>query len=141
MHGRSPPGRKSYDTCYMLPNFHSMFFDRYWSHVQDLQDFVRRIFIIFGARLFQDCQNFGCRQLRYLQNIFSTNVPGISLLVFRYPGVSKNKHNWFWGLVTGSNIPKSYKWGFWVSPISKSKSYYTKSKQNHPPELLNILFL
>ena len=39
--------------------------------------------------------------------IFFGNVPGILLICFRYPGVSKDKNNWFWGLVTGSKIQKS----------------------------------
>ena len=42
--------------------------------MQDFQDFIRRIF----------------------GNTFKM-VPGISLDLFRYPGVSKNKKSWFWG--------------------------------------------
>ena len=42
---------------------HFMFFDRYWSQIQDSQEFIRRIFRIFGPRLFHEfrfprCENF-----------------------------------------------------------------------------------
>ena len=65
---------------------------------------------------------------------------GFLLILFWYLGVSKDKHNWFCGVWTRPKIPKSKKCGFWGSPISKSKKYYTELKQNNSPELLSLLF-
>ena len=42
----------SKDILSILPNVHFMFFDRYWSHIQHLQDFIKRIFIIFWCQSF-----------------------------------------------------------------------------------------
>ena len=35
-----------------IPNFHVMFSGGFWSHIQDYRDFIYRMFIIVGARLF-----------------------------------------------------------------------------------------
>ena len=42
----------SKDICYILPNFNFMVFYRYWSHLHAFEQFFTRIFLIFGARLF-----------------------------------------------------------------------------------------
>ena len=34
-----------------------MFFDRYWSHIHDFGDFIKRVFIIFRCPRFQNWQN------------------------------------------------------------------------------------
>ena len=65
---------------------------------------------------------------------------GFVLIDIRYPGVSKYENSWFWEPGTRPKIPKSKKWIFLGSPISKSKIDQTKMDQNNTPELLNLLF-
>ena len=77
-----------------------------------------------------------------IQRFIKRNIKkclGLFLICFKCPGVSKNRNNWFGEEMTGSKIQKSWKWGVLGSPMSKSIFYYTKSKQNNAPELLNLL--
>ena len=64
--------------CSISPNFHSMFFGRYWSHIQDIQEFIRRIFGLFRCPSFR-IKYFRFTKLWVLQAYgFFRNVPGIS---------------------------------------------------------------
>ena len=52
----------------VLPKNYFVFSIRYWSHIQDFQEIIRRIFICFRARLFQkvenDFQHRSCKESR-----------------------------------------------------------------------------
>ena len=52
--------------------------------------------------------------------LFEHGLPTV-LDLLGYPGVSKDKENWFWEEGTGRKVPKSKKGGVSGSPISKSK--------------------
>ena len=47
--------------------------------------------------------------MRFKNILFQKHVWWFFLISFQCSGVSKDKHNWFWGLVTGSEIPKPQK--------------------------------
>ena len=48
----------SKNICYILPNFHFMFFDRYYSHIQYFQDFIKRIVGFCRRPPFRTLSNF-----------------------------------------------------------------------------------
>ena len=79
-----------------IPISHFVFSGRYCSHIQDVQDFLRRIFGICGARLFETCLNLWSRKAEIYKSIFFRTLPGIFLIFFGCPGVSKDKTSWFW---------------------------------------------
>ena len=59
-------------------------------------------------------------------------VPGFVLIFVRCPGVSKDKNNWFWGLVTVSKTQKSWNFEYWAFKIiMKSGFYYTDLKHKN----------
>ena len=75
----------------ILPNFHCMCSGRCWPHIQDLQEFIRRIVWIFGPRLFQYFRHFLISPFRDSQNNIFQNGVWVCLNDFRYPCVSKDK--------------------------------------------------
>ena len=62
-----------------LPNFQFMISGRYWSHVQDFQNCLRRISMICRCRPLQICVNFGIPQFRE----FEHNIGVIHFLLSR----------------------------------------------------------
>ena len=60
------------------PNVHFMVFERYWSHIQDFQDFFRRIFIICRRpsfpNLFPKNQNVVSPKFKISNYYFPKNV-------------------------------------------------------------------
>ena len=82
----------------ILPICHFMFFDRYWSHIQDLQDFNRRIVGVFrrpSFRKFVKILEFHNSEI--YKNSTSPKWFCIFLILLRYPGVPKNRNNCFGG--------------------------------------------
>ena len=59
--------------------FSISYFDRYWSHIQDFQDFIKRIVQIFGARLFEHGQTFGVPNFKIYRNTIFKKCVGICL--------------------------------------------------------------
>ena len=75
----------------ILPKHHVIFFDRYRSHIQDFQDFIRRIVGIFRRPPFRTFASFWIsKKSRFANNIFQM-FQGVFLILFRYPGVPKDK--------------------------------------------------
>ena len=131
----------SKDIWYILPNFHFMFLNRYGIHIQDLGDFIKRIVIIFRCPSFRKRSTFWASKISTFKKMIFFEMPhGIFLTLLRCPGVSKDKINWFWGLVTGSKIPKSWNLEFWAFKIMKSGFYYTDPEQINSRKLLKVLF-
>ena len=61
---------------------------------QAFEDLIARIVSIFGAHLFEQCQTFWMFNiLKFPQIIFGKMSQGFSLILFRCPGGSKDKHN------------------------------------------------
>ena len=81
-------------------------FDRHWSHIQDFQDF-RRILIIFGASLFKTCNIWVSNISKFRTHNIFERLGDVFLILFRCPGVSKDKKSWFWEGRTRSKVPKS----------------------------------
>ena len=72
----------------ILPNFHFMLFDWYWSHMQDFQDFIKRSCIIFGARLFQNKnQHLWFSKFWNLENVIVPKGSHISYIFTKYFGI------------------------------------------------------
>ena len=56
------------------PKFHFMFLDRYWSHIQDAQEFIKRRFSVFLYASFSTYRNMSIFKIvRFLQTIFPQN--------------------------------------------------------------------
>ena len=90
----------------------------------------------FSAHVFSKMfKHLGFQFLRFTKIIFSKCSRDLFWILFRCPGVSKDKTSWFWSLVTGSEIHKSYTQGFWGSPMIKSGFYFSKSKHHNSLEL------
>ena len=129
----------------LVPCHHTLYFmfsKKYWSHIHDFQELIKRIGGFVGARLFVFVPTCSIsKMLRFITtNIFQACIGIFLIFLLRHPGLSKNKNKWFLGWGTRPKIPKSKKCGLWGSPISKSKSYKTKIDQNNSPELLSIYF-
>ena len=115
---------------------HFMFSERYCSHVQDLQDFIRRTFGISRPPSFpKTSKNESQHSEIHKDNIFKSVPIAIvkSNLLYSNPWIRVPEPS-------GSKIQKSWNVECSVSPISKSKSYKIKSKQNNSPELLSLSF-
>ena len=70
-------------------------------------------------------------------------VLDLFLICLGYPEVSKDKWYWFWGSRTRPKVPKSWRWGFGGSPMTKSTSYtriWTGIILRSFPAILLILF-
>ena len=117
-----------------------MFSGRYWSQIKE------------SCRLLKtDLHHFRCPSFRNMSKSWSFKIPRFTKIIclksgqafpcfFWCSGVAKDKHSWCRGLVTGSKIPKSWTWWlFWFSN-NNIEIFYTNSKQNNSPELLNLLF-
>ena len=91
-----------------------MFSRRYWSHIQDFQVLFKRIFIIVRCPSFRKCQTLEFQNSEIYKQKSFVKLFGTFLGLFtsRCPGVSKNKNNWFWGVVTGSKIEIIEMWSF-----------------------------
>ncbi len=74
-----------------LPNFHFMFSGRYWSHIQDFQEFVRRIVGICRSPSFPTFSKCSIsKSLTFIKIRFPWRT--CFFLDFqKYPGVSKDK--------------------------------------------------
>ena len=96
-----PVSKDSMIPYYQIP-FH--IFLRYWSHIQDFQDFIRRVVGICRRPSFPKCPK--CHFA-----IFKNNISGNDLGFFLHEledfGLSKNKNKRFWGSETRPKIPKS----------------------------------
>ena len=80
-----------------LPNCNFMFFDRYWSHIQDSREFIRRVLRIVGTRLFKQNAILDFPKiLKFLKHVFEHDLRCV-LKCLQYLGVAKVKHDWFWG--------------------------------------------
>ena len=61
-----------------IQNFNFMFFDWYWSHIQDFQDFIQRIVGMFRRPSVRKLTKFGISKIvRFIKMTRLTNVPGI----------------------------------------------------------------
>ena len=122
------------------PRIHFMFSGRYWSQIQDSQGFITRIFMLFGARIFQKVQNFRFPKSWYFHTYDFEMILAFCWTIWRVRGSPEIKIN---GFGAQGHVRKSRNHeneGFSVSPTSKSKSYQSKVKQNNPTELLAISF-
>ena len=127
------------------PNVNFIFSGSYWSHIQDFQDFIKRIVGFVRRPSFPKLTNLWVSEnWRFAKITCFGNGRIFSFWFFRRPflkcpGVSKDEH------VLGNgdgfkNLEITEMKGFLGSRINKSRFYYTKSKQNNSPELLNLLF-
>ena len=90
-----------------------------------------------GTYAFTNFKNFDSQMYKYNT---SKNDPLFFLILFRCPGVSKDKKCWFWGLVTGSETKKSQNFEFWASQIMKSGFYCTNLQQINSRKILKVVF-
>ena len=93
-----------------------MFSERYWSHIQDVQELFRRIAWIVrypSLRTFL----FWISEILRLPKIINESESGLFVICLRYPSVTKKKYYWFWDLEPRPKIEKLRKW--WVSGFSK----------------------
>ena len=70
----------------ILPHSRFMFSGRYSSHIQDFQDFIKRIVGMFRHLSFSKKQMWICETLKRIK-IFDENDLGFFLDFLRYPGV------------------------------------------------------
>ena len=109
-------------------------------NIQDLGYFFIRIFINCRCPSFREnVKKWSFGITRFIKRSWKQFVI-VSWFCFVVLVSPKIKLIGFGDLVAGSELPKSQKWGVLVSPISKSIFYYTKSKQDNCPKLLNLLF-
>ena len=96
---------------------------------------------IVGARLFDFCQKKWSFEIVRFKKIICSNSPGVLSIFLRCPGVSRDKNSWFGRSGHVQKSPNHRNEELGGSPISNSKNYYTKSKQNNSTKLSNLLFL
>ena len=98
----------------ILANVYFLCFYRCWSHIQESQEFIKRIFGKFQPLCFPFFECVESQGFWDFQQIkFSKKQFGMFLDLLRYPGVSKVKTNWFWESWTCHKIRNS---GFLISP-------------------------
>ena len=82
-------------------------FDWYWSHIQDIQDLLKRI--VGGCRC-PSFRKFSTNEFPFFCDIYGNNKvkndPGIFLIFLRCPGVSTDEYNWLFGSGTSSKNPE-----------------------------------
>ena len=76
-----------------------------------------------SARVFSKKQTCDLLSFEIYKKQILKMFQGLFLILFGYPGVSKDKHNWLWGEMMGSKIQKSWTWGVSGSPVIKSGFY------------------
>ena len=65
-----------------LSNFHFMFSGRYWSHIEDFQDFVRRIFIMFRRPSFAKLSKGGFLKIaRFINTLLFERCPYVPIFL------------------------------------------------------------
>ena len=84
-------------------------FNRYWQHIQDIRDFIRRIFITCRCLSSPESIKYeASNKMRFLKKIITNIYIYICIYLYKYsngfldlfkcPGVSKDKNDWFWGV-------------------------------------------
>ena len=96
----------------ILPKSHFMFSSIYWSHIQDFQDFIRRVVGIIRRPSFAKCSSFSIfRTLRFAKN----NSSKVTWDFLGFSEVSWCLKKWIiliLGLGTRPEVLKSWKFGF-----------------------------
>ena len=109
----------------ILPKCHFMVFGEYWSHIQDSQEFIRRIVGMFRHPSFPNISKCSIAVFRDFQkSYFRNTIRDLFLDYLECPGVSKDKY--YIGLGSHGHVQKSRNHanaGFHGSPLMKSKSY------------------
>ena len=73
-----------------LPNFHFMFLDRYWSHIENFGDLIRRISGKPRCPSFRKLSTFWIFNIqKFITRMRFKNVPEVFSILFRCPGVPK----------------------------------------------------
>ena len=123
-----------YQRYWIFPKKPFMFSGRYWSHIQDLQDFIRRIFVILRCPSFPKVSNHMFWIFEIHKHEFPENVPICFFLFLQYFGILKSINK---GSQGSQKTGIMEMLGFGPSH-NKTIIYQTRIKQNKSPELLNL---
>ena len=84
-------------------------FDRDWSHIQDLQAFIKWSFVFFETHLFPKNRNWRFSRFWDCKQIFRNMIWDFSWIIISHLVGSNVQHNGFWGPWSWPVIPKTIK--------------------------------
>ena len=99
-----------------LPNFHFMFPGRYWSHIQDFRDLIKRIVGFVRRPSLRKLSTFGISKFLRFTKIILLKCPRDLLYFFQMSWCLQRWNNWFWGSVTRPKSRNHRNEGFQVLP-------------------------